>query len=31
MLDTIGVNSVDELFEAVPAQHRFPKLNLPPA
>ena len=31
MLETIGVKSLDELFEAVPARHRFPKLNLPPA
>ncbi|HEX2994879.1 MAG TPA: aminomethyl-transferring glycine dehydrogenase subunit GcvPA [Anaerolineales bacterium] len=31
MLETIGVKSLDDLFEAVPARHRFPKLNLPPA
>ena len=31
MLETIGVSSVEELFEDVPAQHRFPKLNLPGA
>ena len=31
MLETIGVKSLDDLFEAVPATHRFPKLNLPPA
>ncbi|MGZ9223418.1 MAG: aminomethyl-transferring glycine dehydrogenase subunit GcvPA, partial [Anaerolineales bacterium] len=31
MLETIGVKSLDDLFEAVPAEHRFPKLNLPPA
>lgn len=31
MLTTIGVKSLDDLFEAVPAKHRFPKLNLPPA
>lgn len=31
MLETIGVKSLDELFEAVPASHRFPQLNLPPA
>jgi glycine dehydrogenase subunit 1 len=31
MLNTIGVERLDELFEAVPAAHRFPKLNLPPA
>lgn len=31
MLETIGVKSLDDLFDAVPARHRFPKLNLPPA
>jgi glycine dehydrogenase subunit 1 len=31
MLETIGVKTLDELFDAVPAHHRFPKLNLPPA
>ena len=31
ILETIGVKSLDDLFEAVPARHRFPKLNLPPA
>src|SRR5688572_28152569 len=31
MLETIGVKSLDDLFEAVPVKHRFPKLNLPPA
>jgi glycine dehydrogenase subunit 1 len=31
MLTTIGVTSVDELFHAVPEQHRFPELRLPPA
>lgn len=31
MLETIGVKSLDDLFGAVPAKHRFPKLNLPPA
>jgi glycine dehydrogenase subunit 1 len=31
MLETIGVKSLDDLFEAVPAKHRFPQLNLPPA
>jgi glycine dehydrogenase subunit 1 len=31
MLETIGVKSLDDLFEAVPAEHRFPNLNLPPA
>ncbi|MBI5936066.1 MAG: aminomethyl-transferring glycine dehydrogenase subunit GcvPA [Chloroflexi bacterium] len=31
MLKTIGVKSLDDLFEAVPATHRFPHLDLPPA
>jgi glycine cleavage system P protein (glycine dehydrogenase) subunit 1 len=31
MLETIGVKSLDDLFEAVPAKHRFPQLNLPAA
>ncbi|MEJ5223211.1 MAG: aminomethyl-transferring glycine dehydrogenase subunit GcvPA [Anaerolineales bacterium] len=31
MLATIGVQSLDDLFEVVPAKHRFPKLNLPSA
>src|SRR5512133_2419043 len=31
MLQTIGVKSLDDLFDAVPAKHRFPKLDLPPA
>ncbi|MCG2784790.1 MAG: aminomethyl-transferring glycine dehydrogenase subunit GcvPA [Anaerolineae bacterium] len=31
MLETIGVKSLDALFEAVPAKHRFPKLDLPAA
>ena len=31
MLQTIGVQSLDDLFDAVPAKHRFPRLNLPPA
>ena len=31
MLATIGVKSLDDLFEAVPAAHRFPQLDLPPA
>ena len=30
MLDAIGVDSVDELFADIPAQHRNPSLNLPP-
>lgn len=31
MLQTVGVKSLDDLFEAIPAKHRFPELNLPPA
>jgi glycine dehydrogenase subunit 1 len=31
MLETIGVKSLDDLFDAVPARHRFPELNLPAA
>jgi len=31
MLATIGVKSLDDLFDAVPAKHRFPKLDLPRA
>ncbi len=31
MLKAVGVSKVEDLFEAVPAQHRFPRLNLPPA
>src|SRR5512138_2727161 len=31
MLETIGVQSLDGLFDAIPAKHRFPKLDLPPA
>ncbi|HEX7972836.1 MAG TPA: aminomethyl-transferring glycine dehydrogenase subunit GcvPA [Anaerolineales bacterium] len=31
MLRTIGIKSLDELFQDVPAAHRFPELNLPPA
>lgn len=31
MLETIGITKLDDLFEAVPAKHRFPNLNLPPA
>jgi len=30
MLGAIGVDSIEALFEAVPATHRFPKLDLPP-
>jgi glycine dehydrogenase subunit 1 len=29
MLSAIGVTTIEDLFEAVPAAHRFPKLNLP--
>ncbi len=31
MLKTVGVKSLDDLFEAIPAKHRFPQLDLPPA
>jgi glycine dehydrogenase subunit 1 len=31
MLKVIGIQRVEELFEDVPAQHRFPELDLPPA
>lgn len=31
MLKSIGAGSVEELFEVVPADHRFPDLKLPPA
>ena len=30
MLSSVGAASLEELFEAVPAEFRFPKLNLPP-
>jgi glycine dehydrogenase subunit 1 len=30
MLAAIGVGRTDELFDAVPAHVRFPKLRLPP-
>ena len=29
MLRAVGVSSIDDLFEAVPASHRFPALDLP--
>ena len=29
MLEKIGVNSVDELFKDIPAQHRNPSVNIP--
>jgi glycine dehydrogenase subunit 1 len=31
MLDTIGVNRIEDLFDAVPPQYRFPRMNLPEA
>src|SRR6266545_4472707 len=31
MLETVGVKSLDDLFDAVPKKHRFPELNLPSA
>ncbi len=31
MLRTIGVDRLDDLFQDVPADYRFPDLNLPPA
>ncbi len=31
MLETIGVKTLDDLFDVVPARRRFPKLDLPPA
>src|SRR5512146_3219264 len=31
MLATIGVKSLEDLFSGVPASHRFPKMDLPPA
>jgi len=31
MLKTIGVKSLDDLFDAIPVKHRFPKLDLPRA
>jgi len=31
MLKTIGVKSLDDLFDAIPAKYRFPKLDLPRA
>ncbi|MGH2593272.1 MAG: aminomethyl-transferring glycine dehydrogenase subunit GcvPA [Anaerolineae bacterium] len=31
MLDAIGVEKIEELFDAVPARVRFPKLNIPAA
>ncbi len=31
MLETVGIKKLADLFEVVPAKHRFPNLNLPPA
>jgi glycine dehydrogenase subunit 1 len=31
MLETIGVKTLDDLFEDIPEKYRFPNLNLPPA
>ncbi len=31
MLATIGVRSIEELFQDIPPRYRFPKINLPPA
>ena len=31
MLNTVGVKSLDDLFDAIPQKHRFPELDLPPA
>lgn len=31
MLETIGAKSLEQLFDVVPENHRFPTLNLPPA
>ncbi|MFH2102214.1 MAG: aminomethyl-transferring glycine dehydrogenase subunit GcvPA [Chloroflexota bacterium] len=31
MLATIGVKSLEDLFADIPAKHRFPELDLPPA
>jgi len=30
MLQTVGVQSLEQLFDSVPKFHRFPRLNLPP-
>ena len=29
MLRTIGVNKIEDLFDAIPEEYRFPELNLP--
>jgi glycine dehydrogenase subunit 1 len=31
MLSAIGVKNLEDLFKDIPARHRFPKLDLPPA
>ena len=31
MLATVGVKTLEDLFKDIPAKHRFPKLDLPPA
>lgn len=31
MLETIGVETLERLFETIPARYRFPELRLPPA
>jgi glycine dehydrogenase subunit 1 len=31
MLETIGIQSIEELFTDIPAQYRFPSIQLPPA
>jgi glycine dehydrogenase subunit 1 len=31
MLQAVGMKHIEDLFEAIPKAHRFPKLNLPPA
>ena len=31
MLTTIGIDRIEDLFQDLPAEYRFPDLNLPPA
>ena len=31
MLKTIGVTSVDDLFDDIPEEAQYPEINLPPA
>jgi glycine dehydrogenase subunit 1 len=31
MLETIGIEKLEDLFQAIPAAHRYPDLDLPPA